>query len=337
MRMDYFLGVDGGATTTMCAVCSGDGAVLGVGRGGPSNHVLAPGGRARARGAVSAAVEEMLRAAGLGAVDFRAAHFGMTGINADTEQSRAFAEAIAGIVRAHTIEIDSDAWVALAGALACKPGVMVIAGTGSIAVGEDPGGRRARAGGWGYIFGDDGSGFALGRGGVHAALLARDGSGPQTILLDRIPTAAGMSVEALTVAFYEGRVDRPQIGRLARVVTSAAERGDAVALGLVERAASALADLAAAVVHRLAWPDGVTAVAPVGGVFNAGRVLLGPLRRALDARAPGARLVPPRYEPAAGALLLALRSAGMPLTAERLALLAATWEMKPVRPATPTP
>jgi N-acetylglucosamine kinase-like BadF-type ATPase len=333
--MEYFLGVDGGASSTICAVCSDDGAVLGIGRGGPSNHILAPGGRERARGAVGAALETALRAANLAAVEFRAAQFGMTGITAGTDRARAFAEVVGEVLRARTARVDNDSAIALAGALACGPGVMVIAGTGSVALGLDPAGREARVGGWGYIFGDDGSAFALGRAGVHAALHARDGTGPETVLVDRIPPAIGMDVQAIPMAFYEGRLDRAQVASLSPVVTAAATAGDVVARRLVDRAATSLADLVAAVIRRLTWPEGATPVAPVGGVFDAGPIVFKPLRLALAAAAPGAVLVPPRYEPAAGALLLALRSGGVTHTPERLALLAATWQMRAAERTTP--
>jgi N-acetylglucosamine kinase-like BadF-type ATPase len=334
--MDYFLGVDGGATSTECAVCTDEGIVLGVGHGGASNHILAPGGRERARAAVDAALRDALASAGLADVEFRAAQFGMTGINAHTEAARLLADVVAQTLRARLVSIDNDAHVARAGALACRPGVIVIAGTGSVAQGEDPAGRQVRAGGWGYIFGDEGSGFALGLGGVRAALRARDGTGPATVLTERIPPAIGRSLGGIPLDFYEGQLDRSQIARLARVVTAAADAGDAVSLSLVEEAAIALAELAGAVIRQLMWPEGPVPVAPVGGVFDAGPTILRPLARALASRAPGAVLVPTRFAPAVGALLLALRSADYPHTPVRLALLAATWEMRSARPPSPT-
>ncbi len=339
--MDYFLGVDGGATDTTCAVCTDEGIILGLGYGGPSNHILAPGGRERARSAVGGALHGALTSAGLDRVEFRAAQFGMTAISAGTEAARALADVVAAVAPARLVAIDNDAIVARAGALACGPGVVVIAGTGSVAQGEDPAGRQARAGGWGYVFGDEGSGFALGLGGARAALRARDGTGPATVLTERIPPAIGRDVGEIPLAFYEGRLGRRDIAALAPVVTAAAEGGDAVSLTLVENGALALAEIVAAVIRRLSWPDSTVAVATVGGVFSAGPVLLRPMGRALAARAPGAVLVPPRFAPAVGALLLALRGAQVPHTPTRLALLAATWEMRSVRtasaPRTPGP
>jgi len=325
--MDYFLGVDGGASGTACAVATGDGAVIGIGHAGPSNHILAPGGRDRARAALSGAVGHALAAAGLGPVEFRAAQFGMTGITRDTEPARVFAQVVADTLKAATVLIENDAVIARAGALAGRPGVIVIAGTGSVALGEDPSGRQARAGGWGYIFGDEGSGFAIGCGAVRAALHARDGTGEPTVLVERLGEAAGMLLTDIPMAFYEGRIDRSKIAALSRVVARAVEERDPVARRLIDEAAAALSRLVAAVIAQLRWPDGPVAVGPVGGVFEAGRTILRPLSEALARTAPSAVLVPPRLEPAAGAVLLAMRASGVPLTPTVLALLAATWEL----------
>jgi N-acetylmuramic acid 6-phosphate etherase len=197
-----------------------------------------------------------------------------------------------------------------------------------VAFGRDPSGQEARAGGWGYIFGDEGSGFAIGLAGVRAALRARERVGPATLLETEIPVRFGRSLGEIPLLFYEGRIHRTEIAALAPVVTGAAAAGDPVARGLVEEAAQGLAAIAAAVIARLTWPDGTVALAPVGGVFNAGRVILGPLKAAVVARFPGAVLVPARFPPAAGALLVALAAAGVPHTPERLALIAATWELR---------
>ena len=326
--MAYFLGIDGGATSTTCAVCDHDGRVLGIGHGGPSNHILAPGGEARARQAVETALDAAATAAGLRRIEFESAQLGMTGINRDTEAARVLARALSNVLSARIVQIDNDASVALAGALACRPGVVVIAGTGSVAFGRDPSGREARAGGWGYIFGDEGSAFAIGLAGVRAALRARDRAGPGTALETEIPGRFGRSLGEIPLLFYEGRIQRAEIAALAAVVTGAAAAGDPVALALVEAAAHELAATAAAVIARLTWPDGTVALAPVGGVFNAGRVILGPLKTAVAARAPAAVLVPPRFPPPVGALLLALAAAAVPHTPERLALIAATWELR---------
>jgi glucosamine kinase len=277
-------------------------------------------------------VEQALRAAeaaaGLSRVEFTAAHFGMTGINRDTEQARVFVRAVSGLFTAGILQVDNDAAAALAGALACRPGVIVIAGTGSVAFGRDPSGAEARAGGWGYLFGDEGSGFAIGLGGVRAALRARDGTDRPTILEAQIPARFGARIEEIPILYYESRIGRSAIAALAAAVADAAAAGDAVAVSLIEQGAQGLAAVAAAVITHLTWPNGTVPLAPVGGVFDSGRIILDPLKAALRARIPGAVLVPPRFAPVVGALLLALQAAGVAPTPERLALLAATWELR---------
>jgi N-acetylglucosamine kinase-like BadF-type ATPase len=326
--MDYFLGVDGGASSTTCAIATADGAVLGIGHSGPSNHILAPGGRERARAAVRTGLDHALAATGLAAVEFRAAQFGMTGITRDSEQARVFAEVVADALTSAIVRIDNDAVIARAGALGGRPGVIVIAGTGSVAFGEDPSGRQARAGGWGYIFGDEGSGFALGCAAVRAALHAHDGTGAPTVLGERITETAGMPLIEIPMAFYEGRIDRSKIASLARVASRAAEERDEVAVRIIREGAGGLARLVAAVIAKLRWPDGPVAVGPVGGVFEAGRTILGPLGEALATVSPSAILVPPKFAPAVGGVLLAMRAAGVHPSAPVLALLAATWELR---------
>src|SRR5206468_4616516 len=143
--MEYFLGVDGGASSTTCAVCDREGRILGIGHGGPSNHILAPGGEARARAAVQTAVDAAQAGAGLGRIEFEAAQFGMTGINRETEPARVLAAVVSSLLHLRIVQIDNDASVALAGALACRPGVIVVAGTGSVAYGRDALGQEARA------------------------------------------------------------------------------------------------------------------------------------------------------------------------------------------------
>jgi glucosamine kinase len=326
--MDYFLGVDGGASSTTAAVATRDGAILGIGLAGPSNHIRAPGGRERARAAVADSVARALDAAGAGSVEFRAAQFGMTGITRGTEQARVFASIVADLFKTPIVQIENDAVIARAGALAGRPGVIVIAGTGSVAFGEDPSGRQSRTGGWGYIFGDEGSGFAIGCAAVRAALHARDGTGEPTILTERLTETAGMSVAEIPMALYEGRIDRSRIAAFSPTVSRAAEERDPVAIRIIHEAAAALSRLVAAVISQLQWPEGPVAVGPVGGVFDAGRTILRPLGEALARTAPAAVLVPPRLAPPAGAVLLAMRAAGVPLTPTLLALLAATWELR---------
>jgi N-acetylglucosamine kinase-like BadF-type ATPase len=198
-----------------------------------------------------------------------------------------------------------DAHVALAGALGGQPGAVVISGTGSIAYGVDAAGRTARAGGWGWILGDEGSGYDIGRRAIMAALAAEDGTGPGTGLGLAICRAWALErVEQVVPAVYGDLVAaKPRIASLVPVVIAAASAGDTVAAGLLAGAGRDLGALAAAVMGRLALPEPLVAV--TGGVLSGSAPVRAAMAAALGALAPGARLVESAGTPADGAVWLA--------------------------------
>ena len=321
-----YLGVDGGQSSTTALIGDETGRVLGAGRGGPCNHVHFGEGAAKLTRAVNECVAKACEQAHLDPkqIHFQAACFGMSGGPEDKEAL------LSQILSTEKLIVTHDGLIALSGATAGEPGIITIAGTGSFSFGRNAAGQTMRAGGWGYIFGDEGSGFAIGCAAVRAALHARDGTGDPTILVDRLSEIAGMPLAEIPMAFYEGRIDRSRIAAFSPAVSRGADERDPVAVRIVNEAAAALARLVAAVISQLRWPDGPVAVGPVGGVFDAGRTILRPLGEALARTATAAVLVPPRLAPAAGAVLLAMRAAGVPLTPPLLALLAATWELRRV-------
>ena len=148
--MRLFLGVDGGQSSTKALIGDETGRVLGEGAGGPCNHAEAAEGRGKLERAVQASVAGACARAGLdaGTASFEAACFGMSG---GPEDKR---EILAGILRTERLVVTTDAAIALSGATTTGQGIIVIAGTGSIAFARNREGRTARAGGWGYIFGD---------------------------------------------------------------------------------------------------------------------------------------------------------------------------------------
>ena len=151
--MRLFLGVDGGQSSTTVLIGDESGRVLGAGEAGPCNHAGAAEGRARLERAVTEGLEAACARAGLDAatVCFESACLGMSG---GPEDKQAI---LAGMLRAGRLMVTTDAAIALSGATATGQGIAAIAGTGSIAFGRNAEGRTARAGGWGYIFGDEGS------------------------------------------------------------------------------------------------------------------------------------------------------------------------------------
>ena len=304
--MAFFLGVDGGQSSTTALVGDETGRVLGSGTGGPCNHVGAAEGRDKLVGAVRESVAAACVQAQLDVrqVRFEAACFGMSGGPADKEAI------LAEILAAGKLLVTHDALIALSGATAGEPGVVTIAGTGSIAFGRNAAGETARVGGWGYLYGDEGGGFDIVRQTMRAALRYEESWGPETVLhrvlMEAIRTP---SAEAAMHRLYTAEWTRPRVASLAKLVDRAAEEGDEVARQILVNAAQQLATLALTVRQRLFGAGEAAVVCAIGGVFHS-RMVTERFRQLVEL-AEGTCLRPPRYGPAAGALLEAYRAAGM--------------------------
>lgn len=303
--MKVFLGVDGGQSSTTALVGDEAGRVLGAGRGGPCNHASAVEGRARFERAIRESVAAAMAQAGLDAgTRFEAACFGMSG---GSSEKRSI---LAATIDAGQLIVTTDAEIALAGATGTGQGIIVIAGTGSIALGRNGQGILARAGGWGYIFGDEGSAFDIVRQALRAALRMQEGWGPATclrqVLLDA--TQSQDANEALH-RFYGPDWTRDRVAALAPLVDEAATGGDSVAGEILNYSAQQLAILAASVRSQLWKPLDAVELAFTGGVFSS-RMLSERFRLLieLDSRT---RCGPPKYDPAEGALLEAYRAVGL--------------------------
>lgn len=301
----YFLGVDGGQSSTTSLIGDETGHILGRGEAGPSNHVASEAGREKLEAALSASISQAARAAGIAEpVEFAGACLGMSGGAADKR------DIIASMVRAARLEVTDDARIALAGATGGEPGIIVIAGTGSIAYGRNGAGRAARAGGWGYIFGDEGSGFDLVRQALRAILRHEEGWGPATALRQGLLEATGAaSANELLHWFYTRDYPRDRVAALAPLVDQAAAAGDPVARQLLQQAGQELALLVSSVRSQLFVADESVYVATVGGLFRS--PILAERFRTLVELEPGSTAGPGRHEPAAGALMLAYAGAGL--------------------------
>jgi N-acetylglucosamine kinase-like BadF-type ATPase len=303
--MRLFLGVDGGQSGTTAVIGDETGRVLGAGSGGPCNHATAAEGRRKLERAVGDSVAAACAKAGLDAraVRFAAACFGMSG---GPEDKQAI---LREILPADVVVVTDDAVIALAGATAGEPGIVTIAGTGSIAFGRNAAGDTARVGGWGYIFGDEGSGFDIARQALRAALRAEEGWGPLTALVRALLDATGSAdVNRALHRFYTPDWPRSRVATLAPLVDEAAMAGDAVARDILHNAAQQLAVLTSSVRRQLWGPGEPARVAWVGGVFRS-RMLLDRFRTLVELE-DGNQTGPPRYDPAAGALIEAYRAAG---------------------------
>ena len=187
------------------------------------------------------------------------------------------------------------------------PGIVLISGTGSIAYGRDARGRAARAGGWGHVLGDEGSGFWFGRQALRAVLRAADHRDEPTALAASVMAHFAVTREQdLVQPIYEGGMKPKVVAALASLVGDAADAGDAVAIRLIEAGAAELAASAATVAGRLSLAETAIPLPLAGGAFVAVPRLRMRVTERLLVLLPKARLALLSAEPASGALRLAV-------------------------------
>jgi N-acetylglucosamine kinase-like BadF-type ATPase len=324
--MVHVLGIDGGGTKTVALVADLRGNVLGRGTSGASNYQTV--GLDRAVAALKEASEKAAAAAGIAAHRFEVACLGLAGVGRETDRALLL-PAITELGLADRIILEHDAAIALAGATACQPGVVVLAGTGAMAFGMNEEGKKRRSGGWGNILGDEGSAYYIGRRALAAACRAYDGRGPKTALVSRLMEHLKLDHFTDIVKKTYDRVPpllqrgvrgdykeaSPQkIASLALLVSELATAGDEVATTILRDAAGELALAANAVIKGLGMQDEQFQVAVSGSVFKAGEPLLIPFAESVKSTAPRAEITSPRFEPAMGAVFLALQEVGVELS-----------------------
>lgn len=300
----YVLGIDAGGTKTVCLLADEHGRVLAESRSGGAN--LQAAGELEVEKVLHHVMEETL-----GARDVRpdAICLGIAGVDRASD-----AAAVHGIMRRigfkSRIVVVNDALVALVAGAGEEAGVVIVAGTGSIAYGRDGLGRACRAGGWGYLLGDEGGGFWIGRAALSAVVREFDGRGPATRLTELVLQEMKLATPGeLIHAIYDRGLQRPLVAGLADVVHRAMLAGDAVASDILARAAGELAAAASSVVTRLQMRGDVFPTVLAGGIFRAIPGLAADVGERMAEVAPRSEVRRLEVEPARGAVTLALAAA----------------------------
>jgi N-acetylglucosamine kinase-like BadF-type ATPase len=227
---------------------------------------------------------------------------GLSGFEAATEEElRRVADLVRGGLDVRRLAIASDGLTSLLGALGDRDGAVVAAGTGTVCVARR-GERLAKVDGWGALLGDAGSGFAIGRAGLDAALRHADGRGDSAALLAAAERRYA-PLPGLCEHIYAAEVPTRAIAAFAEDVAREAAAGDERAVAILAQAGRELALSALAALDRLFEPDEPALVSYAGNVFRAGPPLLGPFERELKRR-PATEVLPPEDDSLAGAALL---------------------------------
>jgi glucosamine kinase len=306
--LPYYLGIDGGGTKTTCAVGDEE-HLLAMATAGPSNIVRV--GESQTRQSLQQSVRQACAAAGITPVQVSHTCVGGSGA-ARPELAEIVRQFLAEIIPT-PVDVVGDMQIALEAAFAAGPGVIVIAGTGSIAYGRDRQGTTARAGGWGFAIGDEGSAHWIGRAAVSAVLRASDRAcGTAENILHGKFVAALCKVWGVTsladLAQAANSIPPPDFAALFPVVAASQ---DVLALQVLSNAGRELAEIAAVVANRLFPKDetGPVPVAMTGGVFRHAVLTRGDFYNELRQLDPRVEINPRLVEPVEGALRMARRAA----------------------------
>ena len=314
----YVLGIDGGGTKTQALIVDEEGYVQGWGIGGPSNYDDV--GMEKAKAGVGEAVHMARQRASLPGTPFDSVFLGMAGVV--SEKDRAVIHTIAqqlNLAGDQNIDVDHDCRIALAGGLSGRPGIVLIAGTGSSCYGQNTAGESWLAGGWGHLISDEGSGYWLGIQAMRCATASHDGR-RHSILKELVQDHLQLTeMRDIMHRLYVMGMSRAEVASLAPLVIRAAREGDQVALDLLDQGASDLAEIVNAVAVKLHFAGQDCELALVGGLFNAGDIVLSPLHVAVQKRLPDCRIVFAELPPASGAALLALKNLGVSLSITQVA------------------
>lgn len=307
------LAVDGGGTKCQAVFADREERIIGQGRSGSCNY-QGIGVEAAAREIVSAiqvAMEDVRQAdhrfTGDAPWDVECAVFGLAGL--DTEHDRTILGAmVQNILTELHIQVDqllveNDGFAALLGATGGEPGILVIAGTGSIVFGINEAGITARAGGWGHRVGDEGSGYWIGKQAITAILKSADGREKATQLTDQVLSFLGLpNTDALVNWTYGPEYSVEKVGELSRLVSQTAEQGDEVAARILQRAAEELAAAARAVIDRLALTEQKFMMILQGGVLQNARFVREQVEKLVARYSPYVQVDTARRDPVYGVI-----------------------------------
>lgn len=297
----HVLGIDAGATKTVCLLADGEGRILAEARGAGAN--LAVDDELRVEKVLHGVMEEASR--GLQEPP-AAVCLGMAGVDRP-EDGRIARTIMRRLGYRSRVLIVNDALLALVAAVDRAPGIVIIAGTGAIVYGRNAQGQAARAGGWGHLLDDEGSGYWIGVQALKAVMREADGRGPATDLTPRILGHFGVAAASdLVHVVYYRDLSRQEIAALSALVQQSRDAGDATASEILEAAASELLRSAASVTSRLGVESTAMSFVLAGGVFRGVPWLAQALAGRLPAIAPGSSVVTLEVEPAVGAVRLAI-------------------------------
>ncbi len=317
--MSYVLGIDGGGSKTVCVLMDETRRVISRGEAGASNYqsIGITAAQQSIEFAILAATDQASNIAK--PIKVSGICLGLAGVGRAED-----IDVVKGLVKelqtnellpinwalsASDIVICHDALIALVGGIGDDVGIVAAAGTGSIVFGRNHQGITKRVGGWGYILGDEGSAYKIALAGVQAALKAYDGSGMSTSLVEIFKVYLELTnIESLVELIYQQNWGVTEIAALAEIVDLAAALGDEVANKIINDAVQYLVTGTSTVIESIFIDNQTLEVVTTGSVWQSKCKMHERFTKSLGQKFPGVKVIHPKYEPAYGAGLLALKN-----------------------------
>jgi len=309
--MEVILAIDGGGSRTRCLAINREAKVLGAGESGASNHLLVD--KKIVKTSLDEAIKTALPQANLKRSNVVCVSAGLAGVDFDGSGADEMKELFRELGFTNTV-IVGDMVTAHAGALGGQAGVLALAGTGSSILGIGADSTHVKVGGWGPIYGDEGSAYGIAQNCLRAAARSYDGHGDKTALLNAITSALGLKNFSETVRrVYVEKMESREIAELCRPAYEVAEKGDEEAIKIFLKAGDELAESVAAALQRLDLTETKAKVSYQGSVLESCVLVREKFAESLKKDFPKVEIVPPRFKPVVGAFLIGCKAAGWTL------------------------
>ncbi|MEW6455557.1 MAG: BadF/BadG/BcrA/BcrD ATPase family protein [Acidobacteriota bacterium] len=292
--------LDGGATSIKALIIDLEGNVLGKGTGGPSNHLLTE--LDVVEKSIKDAIHSALNDSGLKSEDIKFLCGGTAGVDFDGKGNRPIIKIVKHLLPfTKKVLITGDMVISHYGALLHNPGITVIAGTGSVVFGINSQGKRVKIGGWGPLFGNEGSADFIARQGLNEASKYYDGRREKTIIKEEIEKYFNIKgFRKIIDVIYGKRLSIEKIAELSKVVESAAKKGDRIAIEIFKNAGHQLAEGICAAIKKLHMEHDEVKISYQGSVFDAGSFILEPMKEKVLEKFNRAVVIPPHFPPVIG-------------------------------------
>lgn len=303
-NLKYIIGIDGGGTKTLGYISNDKGEIIYKHVVGASNYLSV--GETNTKLALKNLLESLCDKAEICLDKVAVLSLGMAGLARDNDK-RVMRNILLDIGYKNEVIMNSDAFTSLVGALGNKRGIVTICGTGSISMGIDAEGRIVRAGGWGHIISDEGSGYHIGISCLKAIMKSYDNLEQFTLLSEEVLSFLKLKSETDIISYlYNEEIKKKDIASIAPIAFRVAEVGDEVANRIVNEAVGSLIDITKKVIDKIYKDDTKITVALDGGIFKNVEIIRERFSKKLLLNYKNIEIINPIYDGGIGALIIGI-------------------------------